>query len=271
MSMDSLKIFAQNLFSSKYAETKLFNRKHEIISFTDRIINICFPIRLNIEITSELQLLLELKKLMTFFNDFLDDFNNTENLQLDTDVIVKSFFDSLELLTDQLNQDALFILKEDPAANDLNEVLLTYPGFYAIALYRIANFFQQNKIPYLPRILTEHAHDKTGADIHPQAKIGCPFFLDHVTGVVIGETAIVGNSVKIYQGVTLGALSVDKEHNGTKRHPSIEDNCILYANCTILGGNTVIGQDSIIGGNVWLTKSVPAKSKIFNILKSNTK
>ena len=152
----------------------------------------------------------------------------------------------------------------DPAARSRESVILYYPGFYAIAVYRLSHELYKLKIPYLPRMISELAHSKTGIEIHPGAVIGDHFFIDHGTGVVIGETTIIGNNVKIYQGVTLGALSVSKSMRGKKRHPTIEDYVVVYSGSTILGGDTVIGHDSIVGGNVWLTKSVAPYSLIFH-------
>ena len=162
-----------------------------------------------------------------------------------------------------LMEDAKAILSGDPAAVNLTEVVRTYPGFHAIAVHRIAHFFYKHQVPLIPRILAEDAHSTTGIDIHPGAQIGHRFCIDHGTGVVIGETVQIGDDVKIYQGVTLGALSVKKDMAQTKRHPSLEDNVVIYAGATILGGNTVIGHDSVIGGNVWVTKSVPPHSTIY--------
>lgn len=161
-------------------------------------------------------------------------------------------------------EDAESILQFDPASESLEEILVAYPGFYATAVYRLAHELYGYNIPILPRLLSEYAHNKTGIDIHPGATIGHPFFIDHGTGIVIGETTIIGNNVKIYQGVTLGALSVAKELSESKRHPTIEDNVIIYAGSTILGGDTVVGRDSIIGGNVWLTSSVPSNSVVYH-------
>ena len=163
-----------------------------------------------------------------------------------------------------LVMDARFILESDPAATSLEEVIAIYPGFYAIFCYRIANALERLSIPLLPRMITEYAHRNTGIDIHPRATIGSPFSIDHGTGIVIGETATIGNNVKLYQGVTLGALSVDKNKASKKRHPTIEDNVILYAGCTILGGETVVGRNSIIGGNVWLTESIAPFSVVYH-------
>lgn len=150
----------------------------------------------------------------------------------------------------------------DPAAKSPEEVILSYPGLEAILVHRIAYFLHINGVPIIPRIMSEHVHGKTGIDIHPGAKIGESFFIDHGTGVVIGETCVIGNNVKLYQGVTLGALSVQKDLQDKKRHPTIEDNVTIYANATILGGNTVIGKGCIIGGNTWITKSIEAGSTI---------
>lgn len=150
----------------------------------------------------------------------------------------------------------------DPAAKSPEEVIISYPGLEAILVHRFAYFLHVNGVPIIPRIMSEHVHGKTGIDIHPGAKIGESFFIDHGTGVVIGETCVIGNNVKLYQGVTLGALSVQKDLQDKKRHPTIEDDVTIYANATILGGNTVIGKGSTIGGNTWITKSVPAGSTI---------
>ncbi|WP_417887891.1 serine O-acetyltransferase EpsC [Zunongwangia sp.] len=162
----------------------------------------------------------------------------------------------------KLNEDAKAIAYNDPAANSLEEVYLGYPGFYAIAIYRLSHELYKFGLPLVPRLMSECAHRITGTEINPGAQIGVPFFIDHATGVVIGETAVIKNNVKIYQGVTLGALYVDRKMRNTKRHPTIEENVTIYANATILGGDTTIGANSIIGGNVWLTKSVPANSMV---------
>lgn len=175
-----------------------------------------------------------------------------------------SLFEAIPHLYKNLLLDAEEILKFDPAAQSIEEVLVAYPGFYATAIYRIAHQLHTQGIKTLPRILSEYAHSKTGIDIHPGAEIGASFFIDHGTGIVIGETAIIGNCVKVYQGVTLGALNVAKSAASTKRHPTIEDNVIIYSGATILGGDTIIGNDCIIGGNVWLTYSVPPFSVVYH-------
>ncbi|CAN5363194.1 hypothetical protein BH11ARM2_BH11ARM2_13410 [soil metagenome] len=161
-----------------------------------------------------------------------------------------------------LLHDAQAIMDGDPAARSLDEVILTYPGFYAISLYRLSHELFDLRFPLLPRLVSEHAHRETGIDIHPGAKVGRGFFIDHGTGVVIGETAEIGHGVRLYQGVTLGALQVARSLAGSKRHPTIEDNVVIYANATILGGETVIGHDSVIGGNAFITESVPPFSAV---------
>jgi serine O-acetyltransferase len=159
--------------------------------------------------------------------------------------------------------DAKAALEGDPAARSLEEVILSYPGLEALMVHRIAHFLNDRGVPLIPRIMSEYIHGKTGIDIHPGATIGEECFIDHGTGVVIGETCILGTHVKLYQGVTLGALSVKKDMANKKRHPTIEDNVTIYAGATILGGETVIGAGSVIGGNTWITESVAPESKIY--------
>ena len=165
---------------------------------------------------------------------------------------------------DMLWDDATAIYEGDPAAESIDEVILAYPGFIAILIYRLAHELYLLNVPIIPRIFTEYAHEITGIDIHPGAEIGSHFFIDHGTGIVIGETTSIGKNVKIYQGVTLGALSVDKSMLKKKRHPTIEDDVILYSQAVILGGDTVIGKNSIIGGNSWVTQSVPPNSVVYS-------
>ena len=184
-------------------------------------------------------------------------------LEEEESVIERSFFNSLPEIYESIQLDITAMYEGDPAARSRDEVIRAYPGFYAISAYRIAHKLAELGVETIPRMITEHAHNITGIDIHPNAVIGKYFCIDHGTGVVIGETTHIGNHVKIYQGVTLGALSVSKEDASTKRHPTIEDNVVLYAGATILGGNTTVGAGSVIGGNVWLTQSVPPRSKIY--------
>lgn len=189
--------------------------------------------------------------------------NNPEQRGVHAKQITDAFFEKLPSLHAQINRDVQAMYSGDPAAKSRSEVIRTYPGFYAIASYRIAHALHVLTVAGIPRIITEHAHSKTGIDIHPAAIIGDDFCIDHGTGVVIGETAVIGNQVKIYQGVTLGALSVNKADAEKKRHPTIGDRVVIYSGATILGGETEIGHDSIIGGNVWLTRSVPPHSKVY--------
>ena len=179
--------------------------------------------------------------------------------------IADEYFEKIPFIYDQLLMDAKSIEEFDPAAYSLEEIILAYPGFQAIMTYRLAHPLYELNVPILPRLMAEYAHTNTGIDIHPGAKIGKSFFIDHGTGIVIGETSEIGNNVKIYQGVTIGALNVKKSEAKTKRHPTIEDNVIIYSGSPILGGKTIIGHDSVIGGNVWLTKSVDPYSIIYNI------
>ena len=182
--------------------------------------------------------------------------------------VVLRLFQALPQLRRTLNADILAAFEGDPAAKSIEEIVFSYPVVEAITAHRIAHFLYREGVPMIPRIISEYAHGETGVDIHPGAKIGEGFFLDHGTGVVIGETAELGRNVKMFQGVTLGALSTRRSDYSdgpmpVKRHPTIEDNVTIYAGATILGGDTVIGTGSVIGGNVWLIKSVPPGSKIF--------
>lgn len=186
-----------------------------------------------------------------------------KDTSLNLEEIVNHFMHVLPRLHDELWLDAEAITSGDPAAESIDEVILAYPGFTAIAIYRIAHEFYKMRVPIFSRLLTEYAHQITGIDIHPGAQIGTSFAIDHGTGIVIGESSIIGNNVKIYQGVTLGALSVDKQLAKLKRHPTIEDHVVIYAQAIILGGETVVGHHSVIGGNVWLTSSVPAYSSVY--------
>lgn len=175
-----------------------------------------------------------------------------------------TYVEKLPEILERLNMDAEATVNCDPASLSVEEVYMAYPGFYAIAIYRLAHELYKEGFPLVPRLMTEYAHRQTGVDINPGAQIGNSFHIDHGTGVVIGETAIIKNHVKIYQGVTLGGLYVAKHLHKTKRHPTIENNVTIYANATILGGDTVIGANSVIGGNAWLTASVPPHSTVFH-------
>ena len=180
------------------------------------------------------------------------------------DGIVRRFLEGLPDLRSRLASDVEAAYEGDPAATGTDEVIFCYPGLYAITAYRMAHHLRVLGAHIIPRMVTEQAHEKTGIDIHPGAAIGGSFFIDHGTGIVIGETSVIGERVRIYQGVTLGALSLPKSRRSEtrKRHPTIEDDVIIYANATILGGNTVIGKGAIIGGNSWVTRSVPAGARL---------
>ncbi len=185
--------------------------------------------------------------------------------------LAERFMNGLPRIAELLNTDIEAAYLGDPAAISHEEILLSYPGFEAVSIFRLAHELYAMDVPLLPRMMTEYAHSKTGIDINPGANVGKHFFIDHGTGIVIGETCNIGERVKIYQGVTLGAKSFDLDENGHpvkggKRHPDIEDGVIIYAGATILGGDTVIGANSIIGGNVWLTASVPPGSTVYNTI-----
>ena len=177
------------------------------------------------------------------------------------------FLESIPKIRKLLATDVRAAYEGDPSAKSYDEIVFSYPGVFAIMVYRVAHQLHEQQIPLLPRMMTEYAHSHTGIDIHPGAEIGESFFIDHGTGVVIGETTVIGKNVRVYQGVTLGALSLPKDAGellrGMKRHPTIEDNVIIYAGATILGGDTVVGARSVIGGNVWITESVPPDTKVF--------
>ena len=167
-------------------------------------------------------------------------------------------------MRERLYKDAACYLRNDPAAKSLEEVIISYPGFFALSIHRIAHELYTLGVPLIPRIFSEYAHSKVGIDIHPGATIGKNLFMDHGTGIVIGETTEIGNNVKIYQGVTLGAIYLEKKLSEVKRHPTVEDNVVIYSGATILGGSTVIGHDSTIGGGAWLTHSVIPYSLVYN-------
>jgi serine O-acetyltransferase len=187
----------------------------------------------------------------------------------DAKEIVDEFVAALPEVRRLVDTDVQAAYDGDPAATSRMEVVMAYPGLYAVTIHRLAHVLYKLKVPIIPRVMSELAHSKTGIDIHPGATIGERFFIDHGTGVVIGETTVIGRNVRLYQGVTLGGLSFEKDSNGAlvkglKRHPNIEDNVVIYANATILGGDTTIGHDSEIGGNVWIKESVPPYSRVYN-------
>lgn len=257
--MDHLEYFLRQLYETSRNTPVPLPDKQRAHCFVDQLIQFLFPVTLPLHYS---EYRLEFKRIGLLLYELLIPVLG--NLDKDPDWVCAIFFDKLPLLHERLLQDAQAIFRFDPAAYSLQEVITAYPGFYAVAVYRLAHELYLLQIPMLPRLLAEYAHRQTGIDINPGASIGNSFFIDHGTGVVIGETACIGDNVKIYQGVTLGALSVEKSFAQKKRHPTIEDNVVIYAGSTILGGETVIGHDSVIGGNVWLTRSVEPHSVVYH-------
>lgn len=241
-----------------YSNRKYDIDKKKIEDFIDRFFRFIFFL--------EYQRCTALPDIEMRLNDFKSEFDEILFSVTEEKETIKTnlFFESFPKIYESLENDAQTIVDHDPAAKSREEVMFSYPGFFAIAVYRFAHELYKSDIPLIPRIWTEFAHSKTGIDIHPGAKIGSYFFIDHGTGIVIGETTIIGNNVKIYQGVTLGAHFVAKHLQNVKRHPTIEDGVVIYANATILGGETIIGKDALIGGNVWITESVAPNSVVFH-------
>ncbi len=269
--------FLCNLDATRECEYDYFNKhsvtfpsRNEIITIIKKIQCLMFPdyFRLQSDLGKKREILadelfISLKRQITSAYAFFD-----EDTTVDTETLAYSVMDSIPTVKAKLMKDVIAIYEGDPAARSPEEIILSYPGFYAISIYRLAHEFYLRNIPYISRIMTEYAHEKTGIDIHAGATIGEYFFIDHGTGIVIGETTTIGDRVKIYQGVTLGAKSFELDSagnpvKGIKRHPDIGNGCVIYANATILGGNTRIGDGCVIGGNVWLTHSVPAGEKVY--------
>ena len=255
------KQFVQTLFAA-HSQAESTVPRSAICKLSDDLLQLFFPQLAEQKFTSERDILLHLDLLGQNLMNILMGMSLPQPLEPET--LAKAFLSQLPKIYDLLLKDAQAIANEDPAALNVDEVIRTYPGFLAIAVYRLAHALHLLGVPLLPRILAESAHARTGIDIHPGARIGAYFCIDHGTGIVIGETTRIGDHVKIYQGVTLGAMSVAKEMANIKRHPTIENHVVIYAGATILGGNTVVGNHSVIGGNVWLTESVPAYSRLYH-------
>ncbi|WP_121808279.1 serine O-acetyltransferase EpsC [Mucilaginibacter kameinonensis] len=253
--------FYQHIFA-KQQNLEAVPSNREITAWALKVIHLLYPEQTGKQFASVEELKDEFLRLENELCEIMHATKACSNC--DTSKLSKKFFEGLPELFRVLNTDIQAIFNGDPAARSEFEVIRTYPGFYAISLYRVAHSLYVDDIPLLPRILTEYAHSKTGIDIHPAAKIDEYFYIDHGTGIVIGESCIIGKHVKLYQGVTLGALSVDKSMANTKRHPTVQDNVVIYSGATILGGETVIGHNSVVGGNVWLTKSLPPNSKVYH-------
>ncbi|HEX5551806.1 MAG TPA: serine O-acetyltransferase EpsC [Chitinophagaceae bacterium] len=246
----------------KQREVKAVPPNEIIASWALKVLRLLYPEQAKRHYTSTEQIKQEFLALEHALTGILND--TKACCDCNNEAVARAFFDRIPLLYEWLNKDATAILEGDPASKNEFEVIRTYPGFFAISFYRLAHELLRLEVPMLPRILTEYAHSHTGIDIHPGAEIGEYFFIDHGTGIVIGETAVIGDYVKLYQGVTLGAMSVEKDMMFVKRHPTVEDHVVIYSGATILGGETVIGHHSIIGGNVWLTKSVPPNSTVYH-------
>ena len=243
--------------------SKSFPSTFSICKIINDLLDVIFPAQSKKHYTNEQEIEDSYNKVRFEFEEMVTALELRKGTNAKT--LVSELFDvHIPLIYNDLQEDVAALVNGDPAAVDEFEVIRSYPGFYAIAFYRLAHAVLNLEIPYLPRVMSEYVHSKTGIDIHPGAQIAPGFCIDHGTGIVIGETSIIGRGVKLYQGVTLGALSVSKELASTKRHPTIEDNVIIYANATVLGGETVIGENSIIGGSVWLTRSLPANSTAYH-------
>ena len=254
--------FSEMLLSKRQAHSCTSTLKTEAIEYLKDLIDFLFPHFSSKVYYSPADVLAKLQLMERNLISLTKQLNGGfEGDEVET---AKSFIEKIPAIHDMLWSDAEAIYGGDPAAESIDEVILAYPGFMAITIYRIAHELYLLKLPIIPRILTEYGHEITGIDIHPGATIGSPFFIDHGTGIVIGETTIIGKNVKIYQGVTLGALSVDKKMQSTKRHPTIEDDVIIYSQAVILGGETVVGKNSVIGGNAWITNSIVPNSIVYN-------
>lgn len=254
---------AQFLHQDRLATVTVQLNIQEVRQSVDELVLLMFPQRGCIGARSIADIEDAIKTLKKRFTQYFDSVSALlPNSEAKSSANTEVFFERLPKLVEMLDLDAQAALNGDPAAYSREEIIITYPGFYAVIIYRLAHALHELDIPLLPRLMTEYAHEKTGIDIHPGARIGESFFIDHGTGVVIGETSHIGKNVKIYQGVTLGALSVKKKLQSIKRHPTIEDDVVIYANATILGGETVIGKGSIIGGSTWIVESVKPGSVV---------
>jgi serine O-acetyltransferase len=255
------KDFFQHIFD-KHQQAEPVPPTKEIAAWALRIIRLLFPEQTKEYFRSEEEIEIQFKNLELDLRNIL--ISTYQCKGCNPEWKANAFIERIPEVYRLLKTDIQSIIDGDPAAKSEFEVIRAYPGFFAITFYRLAHELFNLDIPLLPRILTEYAHSKTGIDIHPGAQIDEYFFIDHGTGIVIGESCIIGKHVKLYQGVTLGALSVEKTLANTKRHPTVENNVVIYSGATILGGKTVIGEHSIIGGNVWLTKSVPSYSTVYH-------
>jgi serine O-acetyltransferase len=253
---------ADQLLAQRRVSPVVLLSRQEVQAVVQRLLGLLFPHLSEVKLLSPESLTRELEQLAHRLETLITPL--APQLPAPLATLLPTFFSALPTLQAIMEADAQCMYAGDPAATSVDEVILAYPGFRAVAIYRLAHQLHQLGVPVIPRLMTEGAHQETGIDIHPGAQIGRSFCIDHGTGVVIGETAVIGDHVKIYQGVTLGALSVDKSMAQTQRHPTIGDRVVIYANATILGGDTVIGHDSTVGGNVWLTRSLPPHSVVYH-------
>jgi serine O-acetyltransferase len=259
--MDRLTLLPKEIFRNYVCAHANLPPVESTQHFVDELVMFFFPLKGNRTVSLK-SLQKELRRLRFRLSELLYPLH--DGAEEEVTQVVESFFNQLPDVYDKMLNDAQSFLNSDPSAKGIEEIIMSFPGFYAISVYRIAHELCLLKVPLLPRIMSEYLHSKTGIDIHPAAKIGKNFFIDHGTGVVIGETTEIGDNVKIYQGVTLGALFVERALRDQKRHPTIQDDVIIYAGTTILGGKTVIGRGSVIGGNVWLTESVEPLSLVYH-------
>jgi serine O-acetyltransferase len=250
--------FIKKILEKKQISSTRFFDQNKMENFVTELYNLLFLLK---QVNTGDQLYNDFEILSKLLFDLI---GSTEIDEVSVENQTNAFFLALPDIYDKLILDAESILEFDPATESLEEILLSYPGFFATYVYRISHQLWIQKVKTLPRIISEYAHSRTGIDIHPGAVIGEHFIIDHGTGIVFGETTVIGNHVKLYQGVTLGALHVSKDKANEKRHPNIEDHVIIYSGATILGGDTTIGRDSIIGGNVWITQNVPSNSLVYN-------
>ena len=268
----NLEAINSECFLKKDADKELIPNRKEIVKVIKDLQSLLFPNYFKHSEGSE-NVLSQTELLLNIYNRLIEQikgayaFNGTP-MEETPEELCNAFIERLPKIKQLLIKDIEAIYEGDPAAKCHEEVLICYPGFYAISIFRLAHELYTLKVPLIPRVMTEYAHEKTGIDIHAGATVGEYFFIDHGTGIVIGETTTIGDHVKIYQGVTLGAKSFELDENGApvkniKRHPDIGNNVVIYANATILGGNTKIGDNCVIGGNTWLTHSVEAGSTIY--------
>lgn len=259
--------FAELLAGDRAAHGRIYPLKRDVAAFADALLGILFPQLSDDALAAPDDLAARLVLVRRDLRRLVEPLTDGAT----ADRVIASFADALPRVHAAILEDGEAILSGDPAAESLDEVVAAYPGFLAIAIHRVAHELYALQVPILPRLLAEVAHTRTGVDIHPGATIGRGFCIDHGTGVVVGETAVIGDRVKLYQGVTLGALSVVKDLAGHKRHPTIGNRVVIYANATVLGGDTVVGNDTIIGGNVFVTSSVAAGSVLYQTSRSRVR